>query len=145
MSIFMKHGDVTGGVAETPRMGWADVLNVSLGIDHDASTATGSLAGAAIYDGYQVLRLADTATPQLMAMASNGMQVDQVEFVFRKADANGLDADVYTFTFEGVVIKSIHLDFEDGRYVEQMTCLFKKIDITHLPSGVGFGDVIAEY
>lgn len=146
MSIFMKHGDVQGSVGETAHVGWADVLSISLGIDHDASASTGMLSSGAIYSGYDVVRLADQATPLLMSHASNGMTIDKVEFDFLKADATtGMDAVVYQFAFEEVVIKSIKLDFEEGRYVERMTCLFKKIDITHLPSGTGFGDEVTDY
>lgn len=144
----MKHGDVTGAVSHTQHIGWIDVLSFNLGMENAVSIGTGRISGTgrALYTGYQLVRFADEATPMLMAMASNSQIAPQTAFNFLKSDSNtGMDAVVYAFEFHDVVIQKLDVEFEDGRYIERMQCLFKRIDVTHLPSGNGFGDEVPDH
>ena len=74
MAIFLKHGDIRGAATKSNRREWLEVESFSFSMEGPAASAAAG-GGAArnahrsVYSGYDLVRLADCATPVMLEVA----------------------------------------------------------------------------
>ncbi|MEO1043596.1 MAG: type VI secretion system tube protein Hcp [Pseudomonadota bacterium] len=140
MTIYMQHGDIHGASQELDHLGWSDVLSLTVGMDNHGSQSFDNYAIAVqhlqkIFRPYEVVRIADESTPLLVRLFDNAQYVPKVEFKCMGHDGDGSEYVVYEYVFKDVTIRSIDLDFEHGRYIERMTCMYTELLLKHPKTG----------
>lgn len=149
-TFYMKHGDVEGEATVASRRGWIPIGQFTIALENGAA-----LMGEAAqhqnrrrrsYSPYIVRRRADSSTPLLMQLAATNALTDQVKIHGFDSNQNiqsGNAAPVLDLSFTGVSIRSIKVDFIAGELVEEMTCAFRTVEISH-KSGARFRDDLGD-
>jgi type VI secretion system Hcp family effector len=125
---FMKmDGPIQGASTDKIHGGWIDISSFEMQSTSAASQATGSGAGRAAFNSFQITKVVDKSSPSLYQASSNGTHFKTVVIEMTKPAADGRAVVYYKVTLTDVMISKVQANGSaGGTPTESLTFAFQK-------------------
>ena len=131
VDMFLKLDGVTGESLDAKHAGWIDVLSFTWGASQPVATGGGGATGKVQFNQVTVVKVVDTATPQLIEMICKGQHAPSATLKLRKAGEKPLDYLVIKLT--DVLIANYQTGGTGGGIpAEAVSFSFASMDMTAL-------------
>ena len=130
VDMFLKLDGIKGESKDSKHTGEIDILSFAWGVTQTGAHATGAGAGKANPSEFQIVKLLDSATPQIGEMICTGERAPSAVLTLRKAGDKPLE--YMTVKLTDLLITSYQTGGSGGTSlpVEQISFAFANVDIT---------------